>query len=792
MTPTESFATWTLASLLRCSLSLIVAVGVVQLALHGLRVQSPRWHRLAWLVVLLQGWLWLGWTINVPFSLPRWLDASPSASTMVRTRQVPASDRPVTDLADHSTAAAPPPRERLVAQPNPATSADVRPATVSPPVPRKPLRVDRSQPRVQQTPADVLLVLWQFGALFCVVWGLGRYVRFVRQLPAGQTPSAEWREEWHALLLQSSVRSDVRLRVTAELGPLLVRVPLGYRLYVPQELWEQLTSTQRIAILRHELAHLERGDVWWSVFARLLALPQWFNPLAWYAVRRFDEAAEWACDDAVAAADPTARATYANALLSLGTPTPRYYALHPAAAGQPLAWRIRRLLSPELAFDSRFKRGLILVGLVALIGFGLLRFRSQPTPPPIDYPTADPASASQGDSVVPTDLKYDGKTFAQWKREYLTELNPDRRTEAVKAFAAFASSGYGKEAVDVLFDVVKDVDFKIIDSSPTGQLKQTTINALASLDSSLTIERVFNLLLSDRESDRYLGCWILSGGQGAISPGRFDVNIEFLVDAFIKSTDPLVRAEILRTFQRAGFLGPGGGVTRDNPHWLPTLLKGLQDENPGVVKTALGVLVPTIQQGGMGGGTVASQIDHSALEFYWEILYLLDHPDPEIQKQAIEALGTLGPKAAPAIQPLLERYQAIQGNSPQASDERMRLLLALKRISEGDGFWPVATEIAALPASPSLLSLVHWILQTEPVSDQVPPQLRFDNSREVSNQQLFDALKQAVAERAKSPPAEAEPTESFPPAADSLPPATESSPTDEEAPAETPGSGGGF
>src|SRR5262249_54471037 len=57
-------------------------------------------------------------------------------------------------------------------------------------------------------------------------------------------------------------------------------------------LWRQLDSGERLAILRHELAHYRRGDLWKSLVARLLALPHWFNPLAWRAGRRFDEAAE--------------------------------------------------------------------------------------------------------------------------------------------------------------------------------------------------------------------------------------------------------------------------------------------------------------------------------------------------------------------------------------------------------------------------------------------------------------------------------------------------------------------
>jgi hypothetical protein len=65
-------------------------------------------------------------------------------------------------------------------------------------------------------------------------------------------------------------------------------------------LWSAISGDGRESILRHELAHLRRRDLQKSVLVRIAALPQWFNPLVRLAVRRFDEAGEWACDEAAA------------------------------------------------------------------------------------------------------------------------------------------------------------------------------------------------------------------------------------------------------------------------------------------------------------------------------------------------------------------------------------------------------------------------------------------------------------------------------------------------------------
>ena len=105
-----------------------------------------------------------------------------------------------------------------------------------------------------------------------------------------------------------------------------------------------MTPAGRLTLLRHELAHYQRGDHWKSVAVRLLALPHWFNPAAWWVVRRFDDCAEWACDERATHADPNGAIDYVHALLQLGDPGYRPPLYSSAARGHGLSVRIRRLL----------------------------------------------------------------------------------------------------------------------------------------------------------------------------------------------------------------------------------------------------------------------------------------------------------------------------------------------------------------------------------------------------------------------------------------------------------------
>jgi TonB family protein len=55
----------------------------------------------------------------------------------------------------------------------------------------------------------------------------------------------------------------------------------------------------RTAVLAHEASHVERGDIWTSLLARVTCAIYWFHPLVWWAGSRMRLEADRACDDAV-------------------------------------------------------------------------------------------------------------------------------------------------------------------------------------------------------------------------------------------------------------------------------------------------------------------------------------------------------------------------------------------------------------------------------------------------------------------------------------------------------------
>ena len=216
---------------------------------------------------------------------------------------------------------------------------------------------------------------WGLGIVSLVLMSARSYVRFIRRLPPGEPVPAEWVDEWNALRAHARSRSPVTLRAVPGVGPLLCWHPRGYQLIVPADIWRLLTSQQRSMILSHELAHLERGDIWKSFALRLLALPHWFNPLVWRIVKQFDDDAEKACDDVIRRDNAHHAIEYARTLLLLGG-SHQATLLAQATGGHGLADRIRRLIVSNSRKDSNMKKLAITAGTIGITLFSLLRFQT--------------------------------------------------------------------------------------------------------------------------------------------------------------------------------------------------------------------------------------------------------------------------------------------------------------------------------------------------------------------------------------------------------------------------------
>ena len=321
----------------RTTLCSVLAAAIAWALLNKLRIASPRVHRLAWALVIAQGWLLFAWTFQVEVAGER-----PHRANAILSQETVIAGEPVMEEDYGAAAVAVPTKD------------------------------------APGTPWHLwILVIWAVGAVAVAGRYIRNYAAVLNQLPLGSPPGEKpWLVEWERARRHFNIRRKAEFRLTRNLGPLLCYVPFFYLVLAPRSLWSRLNPNQREAVLKHELAHLARGDLWKSAAIRLLALPQWFNPFIWWAVRRFDEAGEWACDDLASRTSGEDESTYANALLRVAEFSTKPLSGAVAAQGGVLSRRIERLFTSPFKEERVMKKMIVPGLLLALAVAQVVRFEA--------------------------------------------------------------------------------------------------------------------------------------------------------------------------------------------------------------------------------------------------------------------------------------------------------------------------------------------------------------------------------------------------------------------------------
>jgi len=68
------------------------------------------------------------------------------------------------------------------------------------------------------------------------------------------------------------------------------------QIYLPKNYFEELNHIQQQCIIKHELMHLQRKDIWTQLLAELVRTVFWFNPIVHIAWKAFRQDQELACD----------------------------------------------------------------------------------------------------------------------------------------------------------------------------------------------------------------------------------------------------------------------------------------------------------------------------------------------------------------------------------------------------------------------------------------------------------------------------------------------------------------
>jgi hypothetical protein len=103
---------------------------------------------------------------------------------------------------------------------------------------------------------------------------------------------------------------------------------------------------------------------------------------------------------------------------------------------------------------------------------------------------------------APPTYLYDGKTFDQWRDLWKLELNPERRTEAINALAAFGRTGHGQEAADAILAVAGEYPEDYSPTSSEGKLLQAIRLAVARMPAKQWMPQVQARIIAAEQPEK--------------------------------------------------------------------------------------------------------------------------------------------------------------------------------------------------------------------------------------------------------------------------------------------------
>lgn len=192
----------------------------------------------------------------------------------------------------------------------------------------------------------LLPLLWAMGFAAVLAWLIIGHIG-LRRIAARSWPldSEDWKRILEEERTYAGVAKPVILRSSSAISTPLtfgVRAPV---VLLPEDALEWPEAHGRI-VLRHELAHIARGDALTQLAAGLVCAAYWFHPLAWVTERRLRAECERACDDNV---------------VSLGTPAVEYAAHLLEVARSARAFGAAGFLSVAMARPSQLEGRLLAV-----------------------------------------------------------------------------------------------------------------------------------------------------------------------------------------------------------------------------------------------------------------------------------------------------------------------------------------------------------------------------------------------------------------------------------------------
>lgn len=193
------------------------------------------------------------------------------------------------------------------------------------------------------------------------------------------------------------------LVIDARIPPMVWNFDLQTSIVLPSEWIRHLGAREQSSVLMHEVAHIARGDHWLRWLELLVLGINWWNPVAWWAVRELQQAEDECCDAWVLWARPAIACSYAETLLNAldfvsASSTITGTSVTAFTRHRRIARRIANVLKP--ASPHRLSWKLRAIVLLLWVGIVPLSLFAQPNP----AGSPGEAGGTSRDGVHPTSV----------------------------------------------------------------------------------------------------------------------------------------------------------------------------------------------------------------------------------------------------------------------------------------------------------------------------------------------------------------------------------------------------
>lgn len=166
--------------------------------------------------------------------------------------------------------------------------------------------------------SSILLVIWMVGVLIHAGITWVRWCKFKRWLHTHETVDSPYTMSViRRLTTQLGIRRTVRLQVVScQVGPAVTGV-IRPTILLPKVMVSARSELELEPLLAHELVHVRRGDLWWSLLQTVSKSVFWFHPMVWWACSMVTWESERSCDEETIASLGCSPRRYAKCLIDV-------------------------------------------------------------------------------------------------------------------------------------------------------------------------------------------------------------------------------------------------------------------------------------------------------------------------------------------------------------------------------------------------------------------------------------------------------------------------------------------